>query len=68
MIAERAKEQLEAFRFDDGFAGCVVDDHMREIGLPGNGAERREFGCGEAHHIELLCARVGHVVELGFFG
>src|SRR3546814_16358640 len=41
---------------------------MREIGLRRDGAERREFGHGEAHQIALAGARVGHIIEPGRLG
>src|SRR3546814_300627 len=68
MVAERAEEELEALRFDDRFAGGVIDDEMREIGLAGHRAERRELGRGEADEIKLARARIGHIVENGRFG
>src|SRR3546814_10521203 len=55
--SERAEEELEALRFDDRFAGGVIDDEMREIGLAGHRAERRELGRGEADEIKLARAR-----------
>src|SRR3546814_20786411 len=66
--SERAEEELEALRFDDRFAGGVIDDEMREIGLAGHRAERRELGRGEADEIKLARARIGHIVENGRFG
>src|SRR3546814_18269526 len=53
MIAEGAEEELEALRFDDRFAGGVVDDEVREIGLAGHRAQRGEFGYGEADEIKI---------------
>src|SRR3546814_14878489 len=41
---------------------------MREIGRRRDGAERREFGHGEAHQIALAGARVGHIIEPGRLG
>src|SRR6185369_10389978 len=52
MIAEGAEEQLEALAFDNGFAGRIVDDEVREIGLAGDRAKRRELRCGEAHEVQ----------------
>ncbi len=68
MVTEAAEEELEAFGFDDGLAGGIVDHEMREVGLAGNRAERGEFGCGEAHEIEFGGARIGDIVQFGRFG
>src|SRR3546814_5552983 len=50
------------------FAGGVVDDEVREIGLAGHRAQRGEFGYGEADEIKLARARIGHIIEDGRLG
>src|SRR3546814_3488521 len=68
MVAEAGEKELERLGFDDRFIGDVIDHQMREIGLRRDGAERREFGHGEAHQIALAGARVGHIIEPGRLG
>ena len=63
MIAETAKEQLQALALDDRLAGRIVDDDMREIRLAGDRAERGELGRGEADQVKRAGPRIGHIVE-----
>ena len=44
-------------------AGHVVDDEVREIGLPGDRAQRRELRRGEARQVQLARVRVRHALE-----
>ena len=68
VIAERAEEQLQALRLDDGLARRIVEHQMREIGLPRDRAERGELRRGEADKVERPRTRVGHVIEFRRFG
>src|SRR6185437_16645856 len=64
VIAEARDIELQGFRFQEPLARYIVDHHMREIRLPGNRTERREFRCGETHQIEGVALRIGNAVEL----
>src|SRR3546814_19039356 len=63
LIAEGAEEELEALRFDDRFAGGVVDDEVREIGLAGPRAARGEFRRSETDAIKRAHDRMWHIIE-----
>src|SRR6476469_5686753 len=68
MVAELAEEQLQALALDDRLRGRIVDDEVREVRLPGDWAQRRELGRGEAHEVKRVAARVWHIVEHCLFG
>src|SRR3546814_1796502 len=67
MIAEGTEEQLQRLGFDDRVARRIIDDEVREIGLAGDRAERREFGGGETDEIGPSRSRIGHVIQGRFF-
>ena len=49
MVAEAAEEQFQRLGLDDRLARRVIDDQMREVGLPRHRAERGELGYREPH-------------------
>lgn len=51
VVAEREEVELEALALDHALARYVVYDDAREIGLPGLGAERGEFGTVEGDDV-----------------
>ena len=67
VVAEAAEKQLEAFRFDDGFARRIVDHQMCEIGLAGDRAQAGKLRRGKAHQIERVGTGIGNIVQHGRF-
>ena len=69
MIAEAGQIQLKRLALDDASFRHIVDHQMREIGLTGDRADIREFGCGEADQIARDGVRIGHAFkDCGFRG
>ena len=68
VIAEGCQVQLERLALDDPFVRHIVDDQMGEIRLARERAQRREFGAGETHQIDLAGVRVGHGLQHRLLG
>jgi hypothetical protein len=63
MVAERAKIELQRFRFDEPGIRYVVDDDVSKVRLPGHRTDRGKFRSGKAHQIVYVGLRIGHALQ-----
>src|SRR5690606_24947729 len=68
VVSERGEKQLQGLGLDQPGVGNVVDDEVREVRLPRDGAQGSEFRHGEASDVVRVDMRVGYPLELGCFG
>ena len=63
MVAEAEEVELKALALHHEAVGYVVYDDFREVGLPGLGAERGEFGTCEGDHVVVVGVLVDESLE-----